>query len=119
VEAWVERTWKTGKNKHKYGSEENPDVCNPGIFSAGVGNGLIRRWIAEYHLDGGIAHRTRSCRATSMGQLHVKNRLAEIGVPLLIFESDMVDPRAWSDAQIKKQFEEFLEIVDTHKKSKF
>jgi benzoyl-CoA reductase/2-hydroxyglutaryl-CoA dehydratase subunit BcrC/BadD/HgdB len=119
VEGWVERTWKTGKIKHKNGSEVNPDVCNPGVFNPGVGGELIKRWISEYHLDGAIAHRTRSCRATSMGQLQVKNKLAEIGVPLLIFESDMVDPRAWSDAQIKKQFEEFLEIVDTHKKNRF
>jgi hypothetical protein len=53
-----------------------------------------------------------------MGQLHMKNKLAEIGVPMLIFESDMVDPRAWSDAQIKRQFQEYLEIVDTHKSKK-
>ena len=118
VEGWVERTWKTAKIKHKNGSEVNPDVCNPGVFNPGVGGQLIKRWVSEYQLDGAIAHRTRSCRATSMGQLHVKNKLAEMGVPLLIFESDMVDPRAWSDAQIKRQFQDFLEIVETQKKNK-
>lgn len=118
VEAWVERTWKTGVSKLKQGSEINPDVCNPGVFNAGVGTGVIKRWVAEYKLDGVIAHRTRSCRATSMGQMYVKNKLAEMGKPLLMFESDMVDPRTWSDAQIKRQIQDFLEIVDTHKRKK-
>ena len=116
VEGWVELTWQTAKFKHRQGSEANPDICNPGVFNPGVGRELIKRWVSEYRLDGAIAHRTRSCRATSMGQLHIKNILAELGVPMMIFESDMVDPRAWSDAQIKRQFQEFLEIVDTHKK---
>ena len=118
VEAWVERTWKTAESKLKQGSEINPDVCNPGVFNPGVGTGVIKRWVAEYKLDGAIAHRTRSCRATSMGQMYVKNKLAEIGIPLLMFESDMVDPRTWSDAQIKRQIQDFLEIVDTHKRKK-
>jgi len=118
LEAWVERTWKTAQYKQKQGSEINPDICNPGVFSPGVGAGLVKRWVAEYRLDGVIAHRTRSCRATSMGQLHVQNKLAEIGVPMLIFESDMVDPRAWSDAQIKMRFQGFLETVEARQSKK-
>ena len=119
VEGWVERTWKTAKIKHKNGSEVNPDVCNPGVFNPGVGGELLKRWVSEYQLDGAIAHRTRSCRATSMGQLHVKNKLAEIGMPMLIFESDMVDPRAWSDAQVKMRFQGFLETIDARRSKKF
>jgi len=115
LEGLVERTWKTAKWKQKQGSEINPDICNPGVFSPGVGPELIKKWAREYKLDGAIAHRTRSCRATSMGQLYIKNKLAEIGLPLLIFESDMVDPRAWSDAQVKMRFQGFLETVDARR----
>lgn len=115
VEGWVERTWQTAKLKQKQGSEANPDICNPSVFNVGVGGEILKRWVSEYRLDGVVAHRTRSCRATSIGQVHLKNHLAEMGVPMMIFESDMVDPRAWSDAQIKRQFQEFIEIVETHK----
>lgn len=119
LENLVERTWKTAQYKQKQGSEINPDICNPGVFSPGVGAGLVKRWVFEYKLDGAIGHRTRSCRATSMGQLHVKNKLAEIDVPMLIFESDMVDPRAWSDAQVKMRFQGFLETIDARRSRKF
>jgi len=115
LEGLVERTWKTAQYKQRQGSEVNPDICNPGVFHPGVGPELIKRWALEYKLDGAIAHRTRSCRATSMGQLYIKNKLAEIGLPLLIFESDMVDPRAWSDAQVKMRIQGFLETVDARK----
>ncbi|MBU1208428.1 MAG: 2-hydroxyacyl-CoA dehydratase family protein [Proteobacteria bacterium] len=118
LENLVERTWKTAQYKQKQGSEINPDICNPGVFSPGVGAGLVKRWVFEYKLDGAIGHRTRSCRATSMGQLHVKNKLAEIDVPMLIFESDMVDPRAWADAQIKMRFQGFLETIDARRSKK-
>ncbi|MDI6753958.1 MAG: 2-hydroxyacyl-CoA dehydratase family protein [Thermodesulfobacteriota bacterium] len=119
LENLVERTWKTAQYKQKQGSEINPDICNPGVFSPGVGAGLVKRWVFEYKLDGAIGHRTRSCRATSMGQLHVKNKLAEIDVPMLIFESDMVDPRAWADAQVKMRFQGFLETIDARRSKKF
>ena len=56
-------------------------------------------------------HLTRSCRAVSFGEVHTKNRLAEMGVPSLIFESDMADPRLWSDAQIKTRVHAFIETL--------
>jgi benzoyl-CoA reductase/2-hydroxyglutaryl-CoA dehydratase subunit BcrC/BadD/HgdB len=61
-------------------------------------------------------HLTRSCRAVSFGEVHTKNRLAKIGVPSLIFESDMADPRLWSDAQIKTRLHAFLETMDEARK---
>jgi len=44
--------------------------------------------------------------------------LEKVGIQTLIFESDMADPRAWSDTQIKAQFTEFLETLAAAKQKR-
>ncbi len=72
---------------------------------------MLEEAVTEYSLDGAVMHLTRSCRAVSFGEVHTRNRLAELGVPSLIFESDMADPRLWSDAQIKTRVHAFIETM--------
>jgi len=116
VEALVQRTWKKAVWYHGQGTEVMPEICNPGIASCYVGRKLLDQWIEEFSLDGAIFHRTKSCRALSVGQLFYRNYLSEKNVPTLVFESDMADPRTWSDARIKNLTETFLETVETNKK---
>lgn len=110
LEALVERTWKRAVWILRWGAEVIPENCSPAGFSA-PGTRLLRQWVKDYRLDGAIMHRTRSCRAVSWGQVHVKNLLAEEGIPSLIIESDMADPRSWSDAVIMGQVRGFLGAV--------
>lgn len=114
LEALVQRTWKRAVWIHRWGAEVIPENCTPSGFSA-PGTKLIRRWVGEYRLDGAVMHRTRSCRAVSWGQVHIKNVLAEEGIPSLIIESDMADPRSWSDALIMGQVRAFLEAVESRR----
>jgi len=111
VEGLVQRIWKRACWHLRNGAEAMPEVCVPAGFGF-IGSKTILGWVKEYHIDGALMHRTRSCRATSVGQLHFRNVLREAGVPSLIFESDMGDPRAWSDEKIKAQLEAFLEMLD-------
>ena len=115
VEALVERTWRAAVIRLKNSSEGAPELCFPGPANSIVPTKTLLRWVEEYKLDGAVMHRTLSCRATTVGEVHAKNELAKAGIPSLIFESDMADPRAWSDAQIKTRFTEFLETVETAK----
>ncbi len=112
LEAIVRRTWQRALKMHEYGAEAMPELCNPAVFGGFVGSSLLGQLVKEYSLDGAVMHLTRSCRAVSFGEVHTKNRLARMGVPSLIFESDMADPRLWSDAQIKTRLNAFLETVD-------
>ena len=73
--------------------------------------GLIRQWVDEFKADGVVLHRATSCRAASFGEQHFQNQLAEDGIPSLIFESDIGDPRAWSDSQIKTRVQAFIETL--------
>lgn len=114
LEGLVQRTWKKACWYHQTGAEILPEVANPSVSGA-IGSRLLLRWVDEYGLDGALMHRLRSCRASSVGQLHLRNILAGVGVPSLILESDMADPRAWSDAKIKAQIEAFLEVIEQSK----
>ncbi len=111
LEALVDRTWKRAVWIHDWGAEVIPENCTPSGFSA-PGIRLLRQWVKDYRLDGAVMHRTRSCRAVSWGQIHVKNQLAEEGIPSLIFESDMADPRSWSQSLIIGQVRGFLAGIE-------
>ena len=77
---------------------------------------LILEFIEEYAIDGLVMHATRSCRATTIGQKHLKNMLQRyVKVPTLILQSDMVDLRDYSEAQWLNQIDAFLEILASRK----
>lgn len=116
VEALVERGWKRSAWANEHGTELNPEnmgPCNP----SPPGTRLIRQWVKEFKLDGAIMHRTRSCRAVSFGQVHLKGLLAEEGIPSLIIESDMGDPRNWSQSLIMGQVRGLLAAIDAGKQA--
>ncbi|OPL10420.1 MAG: hypothetical protein AVO34_03525 [Firmicutes bacterium ML8_F2] len=115
LEAIVRRTWQRAVWMHDYGAEAMPEICNPAVFGGFVGSSLLEELVRDFKIDGAIMNLTRSCRAISFGEVHTKNRLAKLGIPSLIFESDMADPRLWSDAQIKTRLHAFLETVEKAK----
>lgn len=114
LEGLVQRTWKKACWQHRNRTEVMPEICNPAVYG-GAGSKLLLRWVKEYALDGALMHRTRSCRASSIGHIHVSNVLQKVGINSLILESDMADPRTWSDEKIKSQVETFLENVEAAK----
>ncbi|MBI4619523.1 MAG: 2-hydroxyacyl-CoA dehydratase [Desulfobacterales bacterium] len=90
-------------------------VGNP-LLSYGVQQKteLYKQMIKEYHVDGVVFHSNRSCRMASMGQYDVKQGIYEdIGIPGAIFESDFVDPRSYSDEQVKDTLDSFFEILES------
>jgi len=111
LEAIVQRTWQRALKMHEYGAETMPELCNPAVFGGFSGSNLLEELVEQYSLNGSLMHLTRSCRAVSFGEVHTRNRLAKMNVPSLIFESDMADPRFWSDAQIKTRLHAFLETM--------
>ncbi|MBN1615516.1 MAG: 2-hydroxyacyl-CoA dehydratase [Deltaproteobacteria bacterium] len=106
VEAIAEIGWRKASQVHTLGAE----LSTEGLFSPG----LVLKFVREYAIDGVIFHRVLSCRAISFGQAHTARRLREeLPVPVLFLESDMADPRTWSDSRIKGSISAFLDIVDT------
>jgi benzoyl-CoA reductase/2-hydroxyglutaryl-CoA dehydratase subunit BcrC/BadD/HgdB len=68
--------------------------------------------IKEFQIDGAVLFSNRSCKTWSAPQLitaEVLNR--KFGIPFLLFEADMADPRQYSEAQIKNRIDAFLEVL--------
>jgi len=70
----------------------------------------------RYHVDGMVFHANRCCRCFSAEQPEVGQILREeLGIPSMVFEADMVDPRAYDDAQVKARIDTFMEILEARK----
>lgn len=76
----------------------------------------LLEFIDDYKIDGVVFHACRSCRATTLGQVHYKNLLQRYtDIPSMQLVSDMVDLRDYSEAQWKAQIAAFVEAVAAHK----
>ncbi|HEX7418240.1 MAG TPA: benzoyl-CoA reductase subunit B [Thermoanaerobaculia bacterium] len=74
---------------------------------------LIERYIREYSADGFLINSVKSCNSFSVGQLMMLRQLEErTGVPGAFIESDLVDPRYFSAANIKNRIESYLQMLD-------
>lgn len=76
----------------------------------------IRRYVEEWSADALVIHSVKSCRLFSAGQGDMREYFAkELGIPTLLVESDIEDPRYFSEAQMKNRVDAFFESLE-HKK---
>jgi benzoyl-CoA reductase subunit B len=70
----------------------------------------IVEMIDSFHLDGVVYHPIKSCRTTSTGLADSRRALmAARDIPSLFIESDMMDRRVVSEAQLKNRIDAFFE----------
>jgi benzoyl-CoA reductase/2-hydroxyglutaryl-CoA dehydratase subunit BcrC/BadD/HgdB len=71
---------------------------------------LMSRLAAEYQVDGALLHSDRSCKPYSIGQVDLRDRLAErAGIKALLLEADHNDLRAYSTEQGNTRLQAFME----------
>jgi benzoyl-CoA reductase/2-hydroxyglutaryl-CoA dehydratase subunit BcrC/BadD/HgdB len=71
-----------------------------------------RQMVEEYKINGAVFHSNRVCRYESMGQLLVQKFLKdELHLPVLMFESDHVDPTKHSKSLLDQKIDMFLEML--------
>jgi benzoyl-CoA reductase subunit B len=76
----------------------------------------IKRYVEEWEADALVIHSIKSCRLFSAGQGDMREYfIKELGVPTLLVESDLEDPRYYAEAQIKNRIDAFFESLE-HKK---
>ena len=74
---------------------------------------LLERYIREYRAGGFMINSIKSCNSFSVGQLLMLRQLEQrTGVPGGFIESDLVDPRYFSAANIKNRIESYLQMLD-------
>jgi len=72
--------------------------------------------IAPYHVDGVVFHGIKSCRTTSTGLSDTRRVLTDqFDIPSLLLESDMMDRRVVSEAQMKNRVDAFFEGLASRK----
>lgn len=78
--------------------------------------GLYKERAKKYHVDGIVFHSNRCCRCFTSEQPDIGNILREeLGLPALMFEGNMVDPRGYDDQQVKAKIEAFMEMLEARK----
>jgi benzoyl-CoA reductase subunit B len=76
----------------------------------------IADMVDSYDLDGVVYHPIKSCRTTSTGMADSRRALmAARGIPSLFIESDMMDRRVVSEAQMKNRIDAFFEGLASRK----
>jgi benzoyl-CoA reductase subunit B len=74
---------------------------------------LLEDYVREYNADGFMINSVKSCNSFSVGQLLMLRQLEErTGVPGGFIESDLVDPRYFSAANIKNRIESYLQMLE-------
>ncbi|WP_371802497.1 2-hydroxyacyl-CoA dehydratase subunit D [Candidatus Lokiarchaeum ossiferum] len=72
--------------------------------------------IDDYKLNGVILHSNMSCRPSCVGMIDLKNAIQEDkGIPVLLLDCDMNDPRAFSEAPMQTRLEGFIELLEATK----
>ncbi len=73
---------------------------------------MVLKACREYHIDGAILHRNKSCVPITLGQMDIKRALEqELGVPSLIIDADHMDAENFSEAQFQTRADAFMEML--------
>lgn len=74
------------------------------------------RMARDWGADGVVYHAVKSCRTVSTVLADSREHLIHNwGIPSLALESDLVDPRCWSEAQMKNRIDAFFEALAARK----
>jgi benzoyl-CoA reductase subunit B len=74
---------------------------------------LLAQYIKEYDADGFLINSVKSCNSFSAGQLHILREVEQrSGRPGGFIESDIVDPRYFSAANIRNRLESYFQMLE-------
>ena len=78
---------------------------------------LMENYINEYEADGFVINSIKSCNSFSAGQLLLLRQLEErTGKAGAFIESDLVDPRYFSHANIKNRLESYFQMIEMRRR---
>ncbi len=74
---------------------------------------LLEKYINDYEADGFLINSIKSCNSFSAGQLMILNELEKrTGKPAGFIETDLVDSRYFSAANVKTRLESYFQMID-------
>ncbi|MCG6875265.1 MAG: benzoyl-CoA reductase subunit B [Betaproteobacteria bacterium] len=79
---------------------------------------MICKYIDEYQADGLLINSIKSCNSFSAGQLLMLREIEKrTGKPAAFIESDLVDPRYFSSANIKNRLESYFQMINQKRRA--
>ncbi len=74
---------------------------------------MLANYLDEYEADGLLINSIKSCNSFSAGQLLIMREVEKrTGKPAAFIESDLVDPRYFSAANIKNRLESYFQMIE-------
>nr|WP_294516440.1 benzoyl-CoA reductase subunit B [uncultured Rhodopila sp.] len=74
---------------------------------------MLENYIDEYQADGLLINSIKSCNSFSAGQLLMMREVEKrTGKPAAFIETDLVDPRYFSPANIKNRLESYFQMIE-------
>ena len=75
--------------------------------------GLLEKYVNEYEADGLLINSIKSCNSFSAGQLLMLREIERrTGKPAAFIETDLVDPRYFSPANVKNRLESYFQMIE-------
>jgi benzoyl-CoA reductase subunit B len=79
---------------------------------------LLEQYMNEYEADGLLINSIKSCNSFSAGQLVIMREIEKrTGKPGAFIETDLVDPRYFSAANVKNRLESYFQMIDQKRQS--
>ena len=79
---------------------------------------MLESYVRDYEADGFLIHSVKSCNSFSAGQLMLLREVEKrTGIPGGFIESDLVDPRYFSAANLKNRIESYFQMLDARQRS--
>jgi benzoyl-CoA reductase subunit B len=79
---------------------------------------MIVSYINDYDADGLIINSIKSCNSFAAGQLLILREVERrTGKPAAFIETDLVDPRYFSPANVKNRLESYFQMIDQKRQS--
>jgi len=72
----------------------------------------LDRIAEDYALDGALLFATPACRHSKTAYPLLKDALAELGLPLLVLDMDIGDPRGYSARYTESRLKSFIELLE-------
>ena len=80
---------------------------------------MLASYIKDYAADGFLIHSIKSCNSFSAGQLMMLREVERrTGLPGAFIESDLVDPRYFSAANIRNRLESYLQMIEARRQGR-
>ena len=79
---------------------------------------MLENYMNEYEADGLLINSIKSCNSFSAGQLLMMREVERrTGKPAAFIETDLVDPRYFSPANVKNRLESYFQMIEQKRAS--